>query len=279
MANERLKQAIKDAGMTLSQFADSIGVDEKTVDRWLQGRTPYPRHRQSVAAALGVSPRELWPDTPADQDAGRGRLELISAFPRSEDVLAPDWRELLAGAGEQIDLLDYTLAHVLHKPGVPALLQNKAGKGCQVRILISYASRARLASDTPIDQPYPDPEPAAAFEIARSRGYLEPLLAVDGIRVHKFAAMRFNSIIRADDRMLVTLHLWGTPGSDAPLLHLRRDEQPGMFDQFEQHYQSIWDHASHPVEPEPELFPSPDTNPAHYDALVFDDQPPPDRAR
>jgi hypothetical protein len=97
---------------------------------------------------------------------------------------------------------------------------------------------------------------------------------VEGIEVRKFAAMRFNSIIRADDRMLVTLHLWGAARDQAPLLHLRETEHPGMFEQFDRHYQSLWDQASHPVEPEPDLFPDPTTNPEHYDSLLFDDRPP-----
>jgi hypothetical protein len=49
---------------------------------------------------------------------------------------------------------------------------------------------------TPIDQPYPDEEPAAAYAIARSRAHLEPLLSLPGIQARKFAAMRFNSIVR-----------------------------------------------------------------------------------
>jgi lambda repressor-like predicted transcriptional regulator len=263
VANERLRQAIKDAGLTLAQLADVMGVDEKTVDRWLQGRKPYPRHRQAVATALGVSPQDIWPDTPRSADPARGRLELVSAFARTDDVLAPDWHQLLDGASEQIDLLDYTLIDQLSRPGVPALLRSKADDGCQVRVLISYASRARLATDTPIDATYPDLEPAAAFEIARSRGYLEPLLGVEGIEVRKFAAMRFNSIIRADDRMLVTLHLWGAARDQAPLLHLHETEHSGIFEQFDRHYQSVWDDASHRVEPEPDLFPDPTTNPEH----------------
>jgi transcriptional regulator with XRE-family HTH domain len=274
--NERLRQAIKDAGLTLEQFADTIGVDEKTVDRWLGGRKPYPRHRQAVATALGITPQDLWPDTPVKADPGRGRLELVSAFAHTDDLLAPDWHEMLDLATEQIDLLDYTLIDLLAKPGIPALLARKAEAGCAVRILISYATRARLATDTPIDEPYEDLEPPAAFEIARSRGYLEPLLAPDGIEVRKFVAMRFNSIIRADDRMLVSLHLWGATRGQAPLLHLRQDEHPGMFEQLEAHFHSIWDYASHPVEPEPELFPDPDRNRARYESFVFDDPPPPE---
>ena len=143
-----------------------------------------------------------------------------------------------------------------------------------MRLLISYATRARLATDTPLDEPYDDAEPPAAYDIARSRGYIEPLLQVRGIEARRFVAMRFNSIIRCDEQMLVTLHLWGLPGQHAPLLHLRAPDHPGLFERFETHYRSIWDHAAHPIEPEPDLFPDPDTHPDHYRDLAFDDRPP-----
>jgi transcriptional regulator with XRE-family HTH domain len=272
VANEQLKAALTRAGVEPEQLADRLGVDEKTVRRWLAGRIPYGRHRARIAHALGVHERELWPDAaPPARPSRDGQPELVSAFAHASVEHAPDWSELLEAASERIDLLDFTLADILSVPGVAELLGAKASAGCNVRLLISYQTRARLAEDTPIDQPYPDEEPAAAYEIARSRGHLEPLLALPGIQARKFAAMRFNSIVRGDDEMLVTLHLWGTPSQRAPLLHLRQAEQPALFDQFATHYQAVWDHAAHPIDPEPGLFPDPATHPEHYDSLIFDD--------
>ena len=46
------------------------------------------------------------------------------------------------------------------------LLAEKARRGVEVRLLISYATHARLVTDTPIDEPYPDPEPPAVYDIA-----------------------------------------------------------------------------------------------------------------
>lgn len=273
MANERLRQALKNAGLTVEDLAGAVGVDVKTARRWLTGRVPYSRHRTRIARVLGVTERELWPQVEIPDTAAAGKVELVSAFPHATDA-APSWPSLLDDAQQQVWLLDFTLIEILATPGVPDLLAAKATAGCQIRILISYATRARLAQDTPIDEPYPDPEPQAAYDIARARGYVEPLLSLPGIEARKFAAMRFNSIIRADEQMLVTLHLWGTPSDQAPLIHLRRSDQPGLFAGHERHYESIWEHASHPIDPEPDLFPPPEMNPGHYESLLFDDAPP-----
>jgi transcriptional regulator with XRE-family HTH domain len=273
VANERLRQAIKNAGLTVDDLAQAVQVDIKTARRWLSGRVPYSRHRTRVARALGVTERDLWPQAEIPDPAAAGKVELVAAFPQAADA-APSWPSLLDDAREQIWLLDFTLIDILASPGIPELLAAKASTGCEVRLLISYATRARLATDTPIDEPYPDPEPQAVYDIARARGHIEPLLEIPGIEARKFAAMRFNTTIRADEQMLITHHLWGTPTDQAPLIHLRRQDQPGLFAQYARHYQSIWQHASHPIAPEPNLFPPPDANPDHYDGFLFDDAPP-----
>ncbi len=273
MSNERLRQALKNAGLTVEDLAGAVQVDVKTVRRWLSGRVPYSRHRIRVARALGVTERELWPQAEIPEPAAAGKVELVAAFPHTRDTTT-DWRALLTDARERIWLLDFTLKDVLAAPGICDLLSDKARAGCEVRLLVSYQTRARLASDTPIDHDYPDPEPQAAYEIALTRGHINGLLTIEGIQARKFAAMRFCSITAADEQMLVTLHLWGTDTHKAPAIHLRQSEQPGMFAQYEHHYQSIWDHASHPIDPEPDLFPPPSEQPDHYENLIFDDAPP-----
>ena len=273
LSNQRLRQALKNAGLTVEDLAGAVQVDVKTVRRWLSGRVPYSRHRIRVVRALGVTERELWPHAEIPEPAAAGKVELVAAFPHTHDAI-PDWRALLKDATQRIWLLDFTLKDILSTSGICDLLSDKARAGCEVRLLVSYQTRARLASDTPIDQDYPDPEPPAAYGIALARGHIDGLLTVDGVQARKFAAMRFCSLIAADEQMLVTLHLWGTGSDQAPAIHLRRSDQPGLFAQYEQHYQSIWDHASHPIDPEPDLFPSPLEHPGHYENLIFDDAPP-----
>jgi transcriptional regulator with XRE-family HTH domain len=277
VTNDRLRAALQNASIDAEQLADAVGVDYKTVQRWVSGRQPRGRYRAAVAAALGVSERELWPEAAVEPKDGGGRMELVGAFARSDDVLAPDWKTAITEAGERIDLLDYTLIRILGTPGIRDVLSAKAKAGCQIRLLISYATRARLAQDIPLNTPYDDDPPAAMAEIARSRAIINQLTEHDNIQARKFAAMRFNTIVRTDQRMLVTLHLWGVNGQQAPVIHLKALDHPGLFDQFAQHYEHIWQHASHPIdhEPSPGRFPDPG-KPELYKEFVFDDPPPDD---
>jgi transcriptional regulator with XRE-family HTH domain len=54
MRNDRLRDAMQASGVTTIELAESLGVDPKTVERWItQGREPYPRHPQRIAIRLG----------------------------------------------------------------------------------------------------------------------------------------------------------------------------------------------------------------------------------
>jgi transcriptional regulator with XRE-family HTH domain len=50
MANERLRAALLQSGLSVAVLAEEIGVDPKTVERWItQNRIPYRKHRFAVA--------------------------------------------------------------------------------------------------------------------------------------------------------------------------------------------------------------------------------------
>ena len=55
MANERLRQAVLNAGLSLDDLAAQVDIDVKTVERWItNGRVPHPRNRAKTARALGL---------------------------------------------------------------------------------------------------------------------------------------------------------------------------------------------------------------------------------
>ncbi|WP_341715753.1 helix-turn-helix transcriptional regulator [Micromonospora sp. FIMYZ51] len=61
--NQALKVAMADRGETIDSLAEQVGVDPKTVGRWITpGRVPHPRHRAAAASALGREVADIWPD-------------------------------------------------------------------------------------------------------------------------------------------------------------------------------------------------------------------------
>ncbi|MGN9807601.1 helix-turn-helix domain-containing protein [Micromonospora sp. L32] len=67
--NDALRAALSDTGHTTESLAERVGVDPKTVARWLtEGRIPHPRHRFTAAEALGRDVADIWPDTSRRRD-------------------------------------------------------------------------------------------------------------------------------------------------------------------------------------------------------------------
>lgn len=60
--NERLRVAMTSKSMEIEALARLVSVDPKTVQRWLGGRVPHPRHRWKMCDVLGQSEQELWPE-------------------------------------------------------------------------------------------------------------------------------------------------------------------------------------------------------------------------
>ena len=59
MTNTRLRTAMRTARVDMDTVARSIGVDPRTVQRWLNGRVPHARHRWAVAKLLDDAFRRL----------------------------------------------------------------------------------------------------------------------------------------------------------------------------------------------------------------------------
>jgi lambda repressor-like predicted transcriptional regulator len=60
--NERLRTAILDSGLSIEDVARQAGMDPKTLERAVAGRTPHTRNRHALAAVLQSDPVEIWLD-------------------------------------------------------------------------------------------------------------------------------------------------------------------------------------------------------------------------
>lgn len=242
MANEQLKTALVKAELEPEDLAARLQVDTKTVQRWISGRNPHARHRTKVAEALHVPERQLWPDQADGTGPKDDRAELVALYASAGDVRAPDWRVMLYDARDRIDLLDTTLADIITTPGVIDVLTTKADAGCQINILIAHPNSiwvTTLAQQLSQDQPDDHGHTPLDHELNRSHRLLTQLAERSGVDIRTHWAEHTNSILRFDDHMLVTLHLHHPPDTDTPLLHLQRQTDTGLFDQFASHLDAI----------------------------------------
>ncbi len=238
MANERLRAAMDRACLSVEKAAREAGVDPKTVQRWLAGRVPHPRHRWALAEQLDEDEEYLWPGARRRQaDALGAAAELVAAYPYRADLDAGRWWNLFNRAERQIDLLGYTLYFLpLQHPQLTDLLLSKCERGCKVRVAIADPDSENV-------QRRDEEEQEAITLVARIRTSLKafaPLLDCEGADVRFQDVPLYNSMFRFDDEMLMTPMLYATPGHSAPLLHLRRMGPGGLFSRFAAHFEGIW---------------------------------------
>lgn len=222
MANDKLKDALQQVGMTPEQFAAIIPVDPKTVQRWLTGGTPYPRHRAAAARALEISEHELWPATAPDPEPEPEQQPAETADPQPArepsplgDVVAssgeythvgpPSLSDLVGGATSRIEIRHIGRLGPFGD-GLVDLLADRARAGCQVRITSQW----------------PTPELAA-------------LIGIDGIEVRIARAISDTCVLRCDDQILVLLPLATHTNPRAAAIHLRRQADGGLFDRYVEH--------------------------------------------
>jgi hypothetical protein len=233
------------AGVSVESLGRSVDVDPKTVQRWIAGRTPHPRHRWAVAEHLHETEGYLWPEAPQGPAAADASAELLAAYPYRSQVDAGRWWRLINSAATQVDLLGYTLYFLpqQHPQLVPTLI-DKCTRGVRVRIAVADPSSDHVRER---DEEEQDPITLVA-RIQSSLRAFTPLLACPGAEMRFQDVPLYNSLFRCDDEMFVTPMLYATPGHSAPLLHLRRLRPDGLFSRFEDHFEGVWEASTSVVQ-------------------------------
>src|ERR1700742_2225521 len=147
MANERLRALLLERGVTPEKLADAVHVDAKTIERWIvKGRTPYRRHRYSVAAFLSVDEAYIWPDALSkDQVVAASESEIISVYPHRWAVPREIWGRLFEQANDEIGVLIYSGMFLGEDAGLKKTLADKAKGGTRVRILLGDPDSPHVA--------------------------------------------------------------------------------------------------------------------------------------
>lgn len=245
MANERLRDALLRNGLDLEHVANATSVDPKTVERWItKGRTPYPRHRRTIAAMVRETETYLWPDAIApERKVEIGGSELVKLYPHRYDVPADIWERLIDAAEEHIELLNYSGMFLTDNPVLIKRLRTKAEAGVKIRLLVGDpASRAvaRRSDEEGIGKG------TLAAKVRNALAFFKPLDGVPGVTVRCHGTTLYNSIYRFDDDMLVNTHVYGFMAAHAPLMHLRRLSGGDLFETYSESFDNVWNTAKPP---------------------------------
>jgi len=249
MTNERLRALLAAGDVSVAGVAEQIGVDRKTVERWITaGRVPHRSHRLRLAQLLGKDEVFIWPETASDTRArSASEAEFVTLYPNRGAIGLDTWTSLLNSATESIDLLAYA-ASFLHDaiPDFDVQLADCARNGVRVRLLFGDPDSAAVALRG-------EEEGIGDLLAARCRltwNYLQPILDVPGVEARAHAVTLYNSIFRFDNTLLANTHTYGAAASHSPVLHLHRIPGGRLFDHYMRGFERSWS-ASAPGEEEP----------------------------
>ncbi|WP_433222152.1 helix-turn-helix domain-containing protein [Microtetraspora malaysiensis] len=245
MANERLRAALLERGVSIADLATAIEVDPKTVERWVtKGRAPYRKHRYAVATHLGMDESYLWPEAlTREQVASASESEIVTVYPHRWVVPRDAWGRLFAQAQNEIGVLVYSGLFLADDAGIVRMFREKAGAGVRVRILLGDPDSPEVAqrgADEGIDD-------GMAARIRNALVLYRPIRGLAGVEIRLHRTVLYNSIYRGDDQLLVNTHAYGTPAGNAPVLHLRKVLGGGMVATYAESFERVWDQAT-PVE-------------------------------
>lgn len=237
-----LARALYGVGLDAVDVAARLGVDPKTVARWLAGRVPYPRHRAALVTLTGWTARELWPSLARPVEPESAAHEVRVAYPHRSAVPPDTWRRHFAGAEQEIGIVVYSGLFLAEDADVPALLREKARSGVQVRITLGDPTGehvARRGTEEGIDD-------IMTTRIRNALILFGPLTNEQGVQLRLHDTILYNSIYRADDDLLVNTHVYGCPASHAPVLHMRRTRVDGMAATYLESFERVWASAYQP---------------------------------
>ncbi|MGW0962713.1 XRE family transcriptional regulator [Streptomyces gelaticus] len=167
--------------------------------------------------------------------------ELVALYDQRADVPVSTFVDMLTQAREHIDVLVYA-AVFLHEayPRLNDVLRERAAEGCAVRIAVGDPESTNVQERGKEERFGHGIESRCRLALMHYR----PLAGVPGIEVRTHATTLYNSIYRADDQAMVNAHVWGVNAFAAPVWHLRRSGEGGMFDTYAGSFDAVWETAT-----------------------------------
>jgi phosphatidylserine/phosphatidylglycerophosphate/cardiolipin synthase-like enzyme len=244
MPNERLRATLQQSDYDEHSLAKEIGLDPKSVQRWItRNITPRRQTAQRAAKLLAVPAAWLWPDLETDRESA-SEAEIVTLYPHRSETPKHLWLDLLSAADNRIWLYAHASLFIAEdNPKSIDIIAQKAQSGVEVRILMADPDSPQCAIRGREERLFDE----IAGRVRMALSYYAPLVGYPGVEFRLQDATLYNSIFVYDDEMLVNQHCYGMYGYMAPILHLRHVEGGDFFDMYIKSFERAWEISS-PIE-------------------------------
>ena len=235
--NEPLRRALLRARLREDDIAARLGVDPKTVRRWLNGRVPYPHNRAAIAELVGADEAELV--ARCGRAAGGAELGLRSwgRFTRTGGLFRGRYgRGCSDRPSTRSPSWPTARCSSPRTPGILRILAEKGRAGVTVRIALGDPDGPNVA-ERGEEEGIGD---AMAAKIRNALTLYRPLGTVENIEIRLHRTVLYNSIYRADDQLLVNQHTYGIPAAQAPVFCLRDADGGEMAALYLGSFERVW---------------------------------------
>ena len=241
MPSERLRTTLAESDYDERSLADELGLDPKSVQRWItKNVTPRRTTAHRAAKLLGVAASWLWPDLETGRESA-SEAEIVTLYPHRSDVPRHLWLDLLAGSAKRIWLFaNASLFLPEENPESIEVIRHKAEDGVNVRLLMADPDSPECVQRG-IEERLFDAIPA---RVRMALTYYAPLVGTPSVEFRLQRTTLYNSIFVYDEEMLINQHVYGMYGYMAPILHLRRIEGGDFFDMYVRSFDRVWEISS-----------------------------------
>jgi hypothetical protein len=234
--NEPLRQALLRAGLREDDVAAQLGVDPKTVRRWLSGRVPYPNSRAALADLVGANEADLWPDAGGPLTSRTRPAEVGAVYPHRWAIPRDVWKRFFESAEHEISVLAYSALFLAEDAGILAIIAEKARSGAHVRLALGDPDSAAVAQRGQ-EEGIGD---AMAAKVRNALTLYRAALKVESVEIRLHDTVLYNSLYRADDQLMINQHTYGLPAAHSPVFVYRATNNADMLTPYLASFEQVW---------------------------------------
>jgi hypothetical protein len=216
--------------------AAHLGVDPKTVRRWLNGRVPYPNSRAALAQLVGADEAELWPDAGGPLSRRSHPEEIAAVYPHRWAIPRDAWARFFESAEHEISVLAYSALFLAEDAGLLGVIADRAACGVRVRLALGDPDSDCIAGRGQ-EEGIGD---AMAAKIRNALTLFRPLLKCESIELRLHSTVLYNSLYQADGQLFVNQHAYGIPAAHAPVFCFRESGHGDMDRAYLDSFHRVW---------------------------------------
>lgn len=208
------------------------GVMPGVVAKWEAGSGVPPGDVLLAATAAAQNGPSL------DRDPAEG----VATYAGRGLISRQQWNAIIRGSREHLWLYGMAELGYAEDDETPGIMAGAAAAGCAIRVLLLDPAHGGIPG---IDAAEGSPAGTLTARISAAMARFTRMRQEcgGGMEIRTYDAHPTVSVVRGDDKMLVTPYLRYFPGSNSPTLGITAASAPRMFGRYARHFESMWDLA------------------------------------